>query len=168
MARIAMLVGDGYQDAEFQVPYDRLLQAGHQVTILGRRAGEILHGKRRQSEIRVELAAGEAAPEAYDALVIPGGLGPDKLRRDPGSVAFTRHFHDSRKPLAAICHGPLLLIEAEVARGHALTSWPSIRADLVNAGARWLDQAVVTDGNLITSRRPGDLDAFCAALLEQL
>ena len=168
MSKIAMLVGDGYEDTEFQVPYDRLRGAGHTVTVLGTRHGDVVHGKRGESQVGIEFTAAEVEPEAFDAVVIPGGHGPDKLRLDEDLVGFTRHFAASGKPLAAICHGPQLLIEAGVVKGRRLTSWPSVRKDLVNAGANWVDQPVVEDGNLITSRKPADLDAFCEAVLKRL
>ena len=116
-----------------------------------------------ESEIQVL-----SAPEDFDAVVIPGGHGPDKLRLDEAMVEFTRRFHASGKPLAAICHGPQLLIEAEVVKGRTMTSWPSVRKDLINAGAQWVDQAVVEDDNLITSRTPADLAAFCEAVLKRV
>ena len=167
MSRVAMLVGEDYEDSEFQVPYDKLREAGHEVVVLGMQHGTA-HGKHRRSEIGIRQTAAEVRPEEFDAVVIPGGYGPDKLRMDESMVKFTRQFHDSGKPLAAICHGPQLLIEADVARGHTLTSWPSVRTDLINAGADWVDEEVVQDGNLITSRKPADLDAFCSALMARL
>ena len=168
MSKIAMLVGDAYEDAGFQVPYDRLRTASHIVTVLGTKHGDVVHGKRGESRIEIEYTAAEVEPEAFDAVVIPGGHGPDKLRLDEDLVGFTRRFAASGKPLAAICHGPQLLIEAEVVKGRRLTSWPSVRKDLINAAAHWVDQPVVEDGNLITSRKPADLDAFCEAVLKRL
>ena len=168
MSKIAMLVGDEYEDAEFQVPYDCLRDAGHEVVVLGSQRASIVHGKRGESEVQIQHTPGEVSPADFDAVVVPGGHSPDKLRLDEAMVDFTRRFHASGKPLAAICHGPQLLIEAEVVAGRTLTSWPSVRKDLINAGARWVDQAVVEDGNLITSRKPADLDAFCAALRKRL
>jgi deglycase len=163
-----MLVGDGYEDAEFQVPYDRLRDAGHEVLVLGLERGATAHGKRGESEIGIARRADEVSPEEFDAVVIPGGYGPDRLRLDAAMVEFTRRFDATGKPLAAICHGPQLLIEAEVVKGRTLTSWPSVRKDLLNAGAHWVDREVVQDGNLLTSRRPADLEAFCEALLRRL
>jgi protease I len=168
MSTIAMLVGEGYEDSEFQVPYERLREAGHEVVVVGSERGSTVHGKRGNSEIRIQHTASELRPEDFDAVVIPGGYGPDKLRLDEAMVAFTRDFNAGGRPLAAICHGPQLLIEAGVVKGRTLTSWPSVRTDLINAGASWVDQELVEDGNLITSRKPADLDAFCAALLARL
>ncbi|MGD2113350.1 MAG: type 1 glutamine amidotransferase domain-containing protein [Gammaproteobacteria bacterium] len=168
MSRIAMLVGEGYEDAEFQVPYDRLRDAGHEVVVLGQQRGARVSGKRGESHAEIQHTADEVQPGEFDAVVIPGGHGPDKLRLDAAMVEFTRRFGATGRPLAAICHGPQLLIEADVVNGRTLTSWPSVRKDLINAGAHWVDAEVVTDGNLITSRKPADLDAFCEALLEKL
>jgi len=168
MSKVAMLVGDDYEDSEFQKPYDRLKQAGHEVTVLGTKHGSIAHGKHRKSEIAIQATAAEVSPEDFDAVVIPGGYGPDKLRLDDAMVDFTRRFFKSGKPVAAVCHGPQLLIEADVVEGHTMTSWPSVRKDLINAGAKWQDKEVVVDANLITSRKPDDLDAFCNTLLNRL
>jgi protease I len=168
MARVAIIVGEGFEDSEFSTPFRRLRQAGHDIAVVGSKRGETLHGKRGKSEARIDHTATEIAVADYAALVIPGGHGPDRLRLDTGIVMFTHLFMASGKPVAAICHGPQLLIEAESVRGRTLTSWPSVRKDLINAGARWVDQPVVEDGNLITSRKPEDLDAFCDALLQRL
>jgi len=168
MARIAMLVGEGYEDSEFQTPYNRMQNAGHEVIVIGVEKGAIVHDKLGTSQVEVEYVADEIQVDDIDAVIIPGGHGPDKLRLDPVMVEFTREFAISGKPLAAICHGPQLLIESDVVKGRSMTSWPSIRKDLINAGADWKDQAVVEDANLITSRQPADLDAFCEAILRRL
>ena len=127
-----------------------------------------MKGKRGKATARIERTAADADVGEFDALVIPGGYSPDHLRLDPGAVSFVRRFSGTGKPVAAVCHGPQLLIEADVVRGKTLTSWPSIRKDLENAGARWIDRQVVEDGNLITSRKPDDLEAFSAAILRRL
>ena len=118
--------------------------------------------------MRTTAAAKDRDPTSYDALLIPGGYSPDQLRVDDDVVNFVKRFAATQRPIAAVCHGPQLLIEAGVVEGRTLTSWPSVRTDLRNAGAEVVDQEVCVDGNLITSRKPEDLDAFCRALLEQL
>lgn len=168
MARIAIALADGFEDSEFSVPCERLREAGHEVTVFGIQAGETVTGKRGKASHRLDAGAAALAPENFDALLIPGGHSPDRLRTDPGVVDFTRRFLASGKPVAAICHGPQLLIETGLIEGRRLTSWPSVRTDLINAGAEWVDQEVVSDGNLITSRKPADLPAFCAALLARV
>ncbi len=168
MSRIAMTVGEGFEDSELRVPYDRLREAGHEVVLVGIEAGSVLHGKQGDEEVTVEQAAATARAEDFDALVIPGGHGPDHIRTDADMVRLTRDLVSSGKTVGAICHGPQLLIEADAVRGRTLTSWPSVRTDLINAGAEWVDEAVVQDVNLVTSRKPADLDAFCDALLARL
>jgi protease I len=168
MAKVAMLVDDGYEDSEFQVPFERLREAGHEPMVLGTQRGAIVEGKRGTSRVEIEATPAEVDPGEFTALVIPGGHAPDHLRVNRDVVEFTRRFYQTGRPLAAICHGPQLLIEAEVVKGHTVTSWPSVRKDLVNAGAHWVDQAVVEDVNFITSRKPDDLDAFCTALIKRL
>jgi len=168
MARIAVPVAQGFEDSELTVPYERLSKLGHELVTLGTRMGEEVKGKRGGASARVQVTAGAVEPDSFDALFIPGGYAPDKLRMDPDVVAFVRGFCGLDRTVAAICHGAQLLIEADAVRGRTLTSYPSIRKDLENAGARWVDEPVVEDGNLITSRRPDDLDAFCAALEERL
>jgi protease I len=168
MAKIVMPVGEGFEDSEFQVPYDRLRSAGHEIVIVGIERGQVVKGKRGESEARIEATADALYPEDFDAMVIPGGHGPDRLRMDEALVKFTRGFMETGKPVAAICHGPQLLIEADAVRGRTLTSWPSVRKDLINAGANWVDEPVVEDGNLITSRKPDDLAAFTQAIQERL
>lgn len=168
MSKIAMLIAEGYEDSEFQIPYECLRRAGHNVVVLGLEKGVTVHGKKGQSQAEIESTVNEFNAEDFDALVIPGGHAPDTLRLDADMVEFTRQFAGSGRPLAAVCHGPQLLIEADAVKGRTLTSWPSIRKDLINAGANWVDRAVVEDANLITSRKPDDLDAFCEVLLNHL
>ncbi len=168
MARIAMLLDEMFEDAEFRVPYDRLRQAGHEVVIVGKEAGRQVTGKQGKEKVTIERAVAELSPDDVDAVVIPGGYSPDHLRTDIKMVGLTRETYLRGKPLAAVCHAPWMLVEADVADGHTVTSWPSIKTDLINAGARWVDREVVEDGNLITSRNPGDLQAFSDAILRQL
>ncbi|MBC7174528.1 MAG: type 1 glutamine amidotransferase [Polyangiaceae bacterium] len=168
MAEVAMIVGPEFEDAEFRIPYERLREAGHVVTLFGSRGGETVHGKRGKERARIDSACRDGKPTSYDAIVIPGGHSPDHLRTDESVVEFVRVFAKTGRPMAVVCHGPQLLIEADLVRGKRLTSWPSIRRDLENAGATWLDEEVVRDGPLITSRKPADLEAFSEALLETL
>jgi protease I len=168
MSKIAFLVDEMFEDSEFRVPYDRLRAAGHSIDILGRQAGATMDGYRHKEHVKIEKPVAQARVEDYDALVIPGGYSPDHLRTQREAVAFTRSMALANKLVAAVCHAPSLLIEADLVYGRQITSWPSIRTDLVNAGARWVDREVAIDGNLITSRRPDDLPAFSDAILRML
>lgn len=168
MARIALIVADLFEDSEFRVPFDTLRNAGHQVDIIGIEAGREIKGKKGKETIRTERAVRDITAEPYHALLIPGGYSPDHLRMDKDMVRFVRQFVDAGKPVAAVCHAPWMLAEADVIRGRSVTSWPSIKTDLVNAGAKWIDREVVEDGNLITSRKPDDLQAFSQALLRRV
>lgn len=168
MARIAVVLASDFEDPEFTEPRDALVDAGHTVDVIGSEAGKELTGKRGDATVTTDLAVGDADPGEYDALVIPGGYSPDKLRTDADIVGFVRKFGQADVPVAAICHAGSLLIEAELVAGKRLTSWPSIRTDLVNAGADWVDEEVVVDGNLITSRNPDDIPAFNRTLLEKI
>jgi protease I len=164
MARIAIVLGNDFEDSEFRKPYDALREAGHQVDVLGAKAGETVHGKAGVENVEIQAAVADRDPEDYDALVIPGGYSPDHLRTELDIVDFVRDMVDDGKLVAAVCHGPQLLIEADVVEGKQLTSWPSVRTDLENAGAKWVDQEVVIDDRLITSRKPDDLPAFATAI----
>jgi protease I len=168
MARIAMIADDMFEDAELRQPLDRLREAGHEVVLVGLAAGKQITGKRGHEKVTVERSAEEVSAADFDALVIPGGYSPDKLRTSRPMVAFTRAFFDQGKLIAAVCHAPWMLIEADVTEGRVVTSWPSLRTDLINAGARWVDREVVEDGNLVTSRKPDDLPAFTRAILRRL
>ena len=168
MARVAFVLADDYEDSEFREPYDALRAAGHEVRVFGTKAGAEVSGKRGEDRARIDAATAEARAADFDALVIPGGYAPDKLRLDPHAVAFVRDMVESGKPVAAICHAAQLLVEADVLRGRTLTSWPSVRKDVENAGGRWVDQEVCEDANLITSRKPDDIPAFNAALIARL
>jgi protease I len=168
MARIAFVLGDDFEDSEFRRPYDGLSRAGHVLEIVGVKAGARVKGKQGREEIAIEKAAAEADPSTYDALVIPGGYSPDHLRVDRSVVGFVQQMVRAGKLIAAVCHGPQLLIEAGAVDGKTLTSWPSVRTDLENAGAHWVDQQVVIDDKLITSRKPDDLAAFTQAIEQRL
>ncbi|MDQ4149324.1 MAG: type 1 glutamine amidotransferase [Actinomycetota bacterium] len=167
MSRVAFIVDEMFEDSEFQAPYDAVTQAGHQAVIVGQEKDKTLTGK-KGAKVKVEKSIDEVAPSQFDALVIPGGYSPDKLRVNEKMVELTKAIHDEGKPVAAICHAGWMLTEADLLKGRMVTSWPSIRTDLINAGAEWVDQEVVEDGNLITSRKPDDLAAFTKTLLAQL
>jgi protease I len=168
MARIAVPLGADFEDAEFTVPRDRLSTAGHEIVVFGPQSGTSVKGKRGKAEARTDAAARDIDPHEFDALVIPGGYSPDHLRMNRDVVEVVRAFVQSGKLVAAVCHGPQLLIEADAVRGRRVTSWPSVRKDLQNAGAHWADEPVVIDGNFITSRKPDDLEAFSAAILDRI
>lgn len=168
MAKIACLLADGFEDSEYRVPVDRLREGGHEVVVLGSDAGETVKGKQGEEEVELDDAVANHSVEEFDALFIPGGYSPDHLRLEQAAIDFTKKFSDTGKPVAAVCHGPQLLISAGVVDGRRMTSWPSVRVDLENAGARWVDEPVVTDAQFITSRKPDDLEDFSAALMERL
>ncbi len=170
--RVAILAADGVERVELEQPREALEQAGAQTEVLSIHGGEI---QARENDLdaagtfTVDGLVADASATDYDALLLPGGtVNPDQLRVDPDAVSFVRQFVESGKPVAAICHGPWTLIEAGVVEGRTLTSFPSIRTDLRNAGADVVDQDVVVDGNLITSRSPEDLPAFSEAIVSQL
>lgn len=162
MARIAIVVGEDFEDSEFRKPCAALRSAGHDVDVIGLEAGTHIKGKKGETEVTIEKAVADAKVSDYDALVIPGGYSPDHLRTDATMVKFVAGFAD--KTVAAICHAPSLLIEAKLVKGKQVTSWPSIKTDLVNAGATWVDEEACVDGNLITSRNPHDIPAFVRAI----
>lgn len=168
MARVAIVLAEDFEDSEFRKPYDALREAGHIVEVLGIEQGVSVTGKKGHEKIRIEAAAADCDPEDYEALVIPGGYSPDHLRIDKGVVEFVHDMVAGGKLVAAVCHGPQLLIEVDAVKGKHLTSWPSVKKDLENAGAKWVDKEVVSDGLLITSRKPADLGAFSAAILKAL
>jgi deglycase len=168
MSKIAFLLDQMFEDSEFRVPYDRLRAAGHDVDVIGVKAGTEVAGYRNKEHVKIEKSATEVDEAEYEAVVIPGGYSPDHLRTSSDVVRFTRAIANTNRPVAAVCHAPSLLIEADLVEGRQVTSWPSIRTDLLNAGARWVDREVVVDGNVITSRNPGDLEAFCDAILRAL
>lgn len=167
MAKIAVVLGNMYHDKEFEVPAKAFQEAGHQVTLVGAEAGSTVDGLYGGKQT-IELAVDDAKAENFDALFIPGGFSPDILRSDQRFVAFARKFAYQEKPIFAICHGPQLLINAEVLRGRRVTGYTSIQIDLKNAGAQVFDEEVVVDGTLVTSRKPDDLDAFTRASLDVL
>ena len=166
--RVAVLVEDEFEDRELSGPLDALRAAGARVTIVGPVRGTEYRGKRGEAVVTSEMAAGAARMKDFDALVIPGGHAPDKMRMRHAMVDLARDAMDAGKPVAAICHGPQLLISANVVRGRTLTCWPSIAIDVKNAGGLYVDKPVVEDGNLITSRKPDDVPLFNEAIIRAL
>jgi len=165
MAKIAILVEKMYEDLELQYPRLRLKEAGHTVEIIGPKAGEVFVGKHGYPQ-RSEKAATAVFAEDYDLIVIPGGSSPDHMRRDGGMVKLVRDAAAKKIPMAAICHGPWMLCSTDVLKGRRATSYMSIAHDVVNAGAKWVDEECVVDGPVITSRCPDDLPSFSNAILQ--
>ena len=161
--RIAILVTDGFEQAELLEPRKALDQAGATTEVVSPAKGKVRGWNMKEwgNEIPVDIPLEEAKAEDFHALLLPGGvMNPDHLRMNPDAVAFVKHFTDAGKPVAAICHGPWTLIEAGAVKGHTMTSWPSLKTDLKNAGANWQDKEVVRDKQLVTSRKPDDIPAF--------
>jgi protease I len=169
--RVAILAADGVERVELEQPRRALDDAGARTEVVSIKSGEIMARNNDLEDagtFSVDRQVGEASVDDYDALLLPGGtVNPDKLRMEPAAVAFVRDFVQSGKPVASICHGPWNFVEADVARGRRLTSFPSIRTDLRNAGAEVVDEEVVTDGTITTSRSPDDLPAFCARIVQE-
>lgn len=169
--RIAILATHGFEQSELEKPRDLLREAGFHVDVISPESGQIKGWKGEDwgAPVDVDVTLSDASADDYDALVLPGGvINPDTLRTNADAVGFIRAFDAAAKPLAAICHGPWLLAEAGAAKGRNVTSWPSVRTDLQNAGANWQDAEVVTDGHVITSRKPDDIPAFTQAVIQQL
>ena len=169
--RVMILATDGFEQSELEGPKQRLEQAGFETMVVSPKDGEIKGWQHTDwgTPVKVDLPLDRASADDFDALLLPGGqMNPDKLRMEPKAVQMAKDFWQAGKPIAAICHGPWLLAEADLARGKTLTSWPSIRTDLRNAGANVVDQEVAQDGKLITSRQPDDIPAFSDALIKCL
>jgi protease I len=169
--RVAILVADGFEQSEMAEPRKALEAAGAETVLISPEKGKVRgwDGSDWGERFKVDLPLSEASPEEFDGLLLPGGVkNPDTLRMDEDAVGFVRDFFHSGKPLAAICHGPWILINAGVARGRRLTSYPSISMDLKNAGAEWVDEEVVVDNGLVTSRKPSDIPAFVGKFIEEL
>jgi protease I len=164
--KIACVLTGMFEDSEFKDPNEAYKQAGHEVTVIGKQAGEELKGKKGQVTTKADKAIDDVTPDQFDALFIPGGFSPDQLRADPKFVQFTKAFFSANKPVMAICHGPQLLISADVVKGRKLTAWKTVQDDLKYTGAQVVDQEVVVDGNLVTSRQPSDIPAFIDASLK--
>ncbi len=158
--KVACVLANGFEDSEFKQPYDALKEAGHDVTIVGLQAGQQLNGDKGRETATVDKAFADVRPGEFDALLIPGGFSPDRLRAHPVAVEFVRAFFDARKPIMAICHGPQIFIAAGTYKEHRLTAWKTIQSDLKLLGANVVDEEVVVDRNLVTSRQPQDIPAF--------
>ncbi|KOX05493.1 type 1 glutamine amidotransferase domain-containing protein [Micromonospora profundi] len=167
--RIAFLATDGVEEVEYVQPREAVEKAGATAELVSLKPGSIqaFNHLDQSKTYDVDVTADKADAAGYDALVLPGGVAnPDFLRTDPDAVRFVKAFFDAGKPVGVICHGPWTLIEADVLRGRRITSWPSLRTDLTNAGATWVDEECVTDGNLTSSRNPDDLPAFCEKITQ--
>ena len=166
--RIAILAEEDFEDSELIEPLRAMKNAGAKVLIVGSGSQESYRGKRGSATVRVDATADNVKAEDFDAIIVPGGYAPDKMRLHQSMVDLVRKAHDLGRVVAAICHGPQLLISAEIVKGRRVTSWPSVAVDLRNAGADWVDAPVVQDGNLITSRKPADLPRFNKAIIKSL
>jgi len=169
--KIAILATDGFEQVELTEPKNALEDAGAVTYVISPKSGEITGWKRKEwgDRVKVNKTLEEARQSDYDALIVPGGvMNPDQLRMDTKAVEFVKQFAQSGKPVAAICHGPWILIEAGVVKGKTITSWPSLKTDLKNAGANWVDEQAVVDGNLVTSRKPEDIPAFNQKIIEMV
>ncbi len=169
--KVAILATEGFEQAELTEPRKALDEAGATTHLIAPKAGEIKAWDEKEwgATFPVDVPLGQANPGDYDALLLPGGvMNPDHLRQDKAAVDFVRSFFEQGKPVAAICHGPQLLIEADVVEGRRLTSYPSLQTDLRNAGAEWVDEEVVTDQGLVTSRTPADIPAFNRKMIEEI
>jgi protease I len=168
--RIAFLATDGVEQVEYTEPRDAVQRAGAETELVSIKRGIIQAWKHydHADTFPVDKTVDQADPADYDALVLPGGVAnPDQLRTDSKAVSFVRAFFETGKPVGVICHGPWTLIDAEAVKGRMITSWPSLRKDLINAGANWIDEECVTDSGLVSSRWPEDLPAFCAKIVEE-
>jgi protease I len=163
---IAVLAEDGYQELELHYPRLRLTEAGATVRVVG--AGKQTHHSEKGYAAKVDVDAQDISADDFDAVIIPGGIAPDRMRRSRAMVDFVRAMNERGKPVAWICHAGWMAVSADIVRGRRVTSFESIRDDMVNAGADWVDEEVVVDGNLISSRTPPDLPAFCRAILAAL
>ena len=163
---VAILAEDNYQELELHYPRLRLIEAGAQVSVIG--AGKDSYHSTKGYTVSVDAGIDEVSADNFDAVVIPGGMAPDKMRRHRAMVDFVRALHDREKPVAWICHAGWMAVSADIIRGRRVTSFASIRDDMVNAGGNWVDEEVVVDGHLISSRVPDDLPAFCRAIIVAL
>lgn len=168
MSRVAVIIGDMFEDSEYTEPAKAFKEKGHSLVHVGLSEGETVRGKKEGTEVQVDKSVQDVSVDDFDALLIPGGYSPDKLRAHEGPVEFVRQFVKSGKPVFSICHAPQLLITADVLKGRKITGWKSIVQDIKNAGAQFVDEKVVEDKNIVSSRQPGDLPEFIAASLARL
>jgi protease I len=166
--RIAILVEEDFEDPELMEPLRAMKDAGARVLIVGSGSKKSYKGKRGTATITADTTADKVKADEFDAVIIPGGYAPDKMRLKQSMIELVRKAHDLGKIIAAVCHGPQLLISADIVKGRRVTSWPSVAVDLKNAGASWVDEPVVRDGNIITSRKPADLPKFNKVIIEAL
>jgi protease I len=166
--RVAILAEEDFEDSELMEPLRAMRDTGARVVIVGSGSKKSYKGKRGSATIVVDATADKVKPEYFDVIIIPGGYAPDRMRLHQPMIELVRKAHEAGKIVAAVCHGPQLLISAGIVKGRRVTSWPSIAIDLKNAGATWVDEPVVKDGNIITSRKPADLPKFIKAIIEAL
>jgi protease I len=166
--RIAILAEEDFEDSELMEPLRAMKDAGARVLIVGSGSKKSYRGKRGSAEVTVDITADKAKTDDFDVIIVPGGYAPDKMRLHQSMINLVRNAHAEGKIIAAVCHGPQLLISADIVKGRRVTSWPSVAIDLKNAGAIWVDEQVVKDGNIITSRKPADLPKFSKAIIEAL
>ncbi|MBS3817915.1 type 1 glutamine amidotransferase [bacterium] len=168
MGKIAIIIADMFEDVEYIKPAEAFKVKGHELIHVGLKKGGKVKGKKQGTEVQIDNSVKEVSVEDFDALFIPGGYSPDKLRGDPEAVKFVKEFMNSGKPVLSICHAPQILITAQVLKGRKVTGWKSVVQDIKNAGAEYVDKSVVEDGNLVSSRHPGDLPLFIEAALKKL
>lgn len=169
--KVAILATDGFEQSELEKPKRALEEAGMETTVVAPKSGQIRgwNNKEWGDAIKVDATLKECKPDEFDALLLPGGvINSDSLRMEEDAVEFVKSFFESGKPIGAICHAPWILAEAKVAKGRKITSWPSLETDMTNAGAHWVNQEVIVDEGLVTSRKPDDIPAFSAKLIEEI
>ncbi len=168
MSKIGVLIGPKFEDVEYTKPSQAFKDAGHELMHIGFKEGQVVEGKEEKTKVKIEKSAEDISTDDYDAIFIPGGCSPDKLRENESIVNFTKEFVESSKPVFAICHAPQLLITAKVIEGRNIAGWKSIIVDIENAGGNYVDKEVVEDGNIISSRGPDDIHAFIQRALKKL